>query len=93
MQSGIQSVELELKYCERCGTLGTRRQGSSQVYCESCEKKMAKVYRARPAHRAKDAVKERDEPQEDRPEKKPCQSVVPPFTAINGEFLDGEGWL
>jgi hypothetical protein len=26
----------ELKYCERCGSLGTRRAHSSDTYCESC---------------------------------------------------------
>ena len=26
----------ELKYCERCGSLGMRRAHSSDTYCESC---------------------------------------------------------
>jgi hypothetical protein len=37
----IEIVELELKYCERCGTLWLRPTGSSQVYCGSCAPKMA----------------------------------------------------
>lgn len=45
MQSGrMQSVEL--KYCERCGTLGLRRRGSSHIYCEGCAEEMANVYKA-----------------------------------------------
>ena len=34
-------VELELKYCERCGGLWLRPQDSSEVYCEGCTPKMA----------------------------------------------------
>ena len=33
-------VELELKYCERCGALSLRPQGSEQVYCRGCAIKM-----------------------------------------------------
>ena len=29
-------VELELKYCERCGGLWLRPQGTNGVYCGSC---------------------------------------------------------
>lgn len=32
----IQIIELELKYCERCGGLWLRRQGTEQVYCPPC---------------------------------------------------------
>ena len=34
-------VELELKYCERCGSLWLRRPGSEEVYCISCAPKMS----------------------------------------------------
>jgi len=34
-------VEMELKYCERCGGLWLRPQDSGEVYCESCVPKMA----------------------------------------------------
>jgi ribosomal protein L37AE/L43A len=37
---------MELKYCERCGTLGLRRGGSGQVYCNHCEQAMSQAYRA-----------------------------------------------
>jgi Zn-finger nucleic acid-binding protein len=39
----IEVIELELKYCERCGGLWIRRRGSKQVYCPSCEPKMAEL--------------------------------------------------
>jgi len=29
-------IQLELKYCERCGGLWLRLQGISEVYCASC---------------------------------------------------------
>lgn len=32
----IAVIEMELKYCERCGGLGLRVQGSEQAYCEVC---------------------------------------------------------
>jgi hypothetical protein len=39
----IEIVELELKYCERCGALWLRPTGSSRVYCGSCAPKMAEI--------------------------------------------------
>jgi hypothetical protein len=33
-------VELELKYCERCGALWLRPCGDEQVYCAPCTSKM-----------------------------------------------------
>ena len=30
------SIQLELKYCERCGGLGLRPQGSDLVFCAAC---------------------------------------------------------
>ncbi len=32
----VEIVELELKYCERCGGLWVRQQGSQEVYCAGC---------------------------------------------------------
>jgi hypothetical protein len=29
-------IQLELKYCERCGGLWLRRQGTGQIYCPAC---------------------------------------------------------
>lgn len=29
-------IQLELKYCERCGGLWLRLQGTHEVYCASC---------------------------------------------------------
>ena len=36
----VEIVELELKYCERCGALSLRPQGSEQVYCRACAIRM-----------------------------------------------------
>jgi Zn-finger nucleic acid-binding protein len=40
-------IEVELKYCARCGGLWLRRKGSEQVYCASCEPVMADLPRPR----------------------------------------------
>ncbi len=32
----MQDTAYELKYCERCGSLGLRRCRSSESYCEPC---------------------------------------------------------
>ena len=34
-------IQIELKYCERCGGLWLRRKGSQQIYCASCAPFMA----------------------------------------------------
>jgi hypothetical protein len=34
-------LELELKYCERCGTLWLRLRGSEVVVCRSCARALA----------------------------------------------------
>ena len=59
-------LELELKYCERCGTLRLRPSGSSRIYCASCEREMENVRRAAPRNQP---------PGEPANEKKPCRSV------------------
>jgi Zn-finger nucleic acid-binding protein len=33
-------VQLELKYCERCGALWLRRRGGLEVYCPPCDLEM-----------------------------------------------------
>lgn len=38
--SRCEVIELELKYCERCGGLWLRRQGAEGVYCTGCTVKM-----------------------------------------------------
>jgi len=35
------SIQLELKYCERCGALWLRPKGSDLVFCASCALVMA----------------------------------------------------
>ncbi len=39
----MQFIQLELKYCERCGGLWFRQQGSPDVYCATCAIPMAQV--------------------------------------------------
>jgi hypothetical protein len=34
-------IEVELKYCERCGGLWLRRQGADGVYCGGCRVRLA----------------------------------------------------
>ena len=34
-------LHVELKYCEHCGGLWTRKQGVGVVYCEKCQPKVA----------------------------------------------------
>jgi hypothetical protein len=33
-------IQLELKYCERCGALWLRLRGAQQVYCAPCDLEM-----------------------------------------------------
>lgn len=39
----IEIVEVELKYCERCGGLWIRPCGSERVFCGTCAPKMAEM--------------------------------------------------
>jgi hypothetical protein len=34
--SGMAVIQLELKYCERCGGLFLRRQGLGEIFCSGC---------------------------------------------------------
>ncbi len=36
-----QEIQVELKYCERCGGLWLRPRGADGVYCASCHKRLA----------------------------------------------------
>ena len=36
-------VRVELKYCERCGSLGTRECGAGVVYCDHCLLQVAEL--------------------------------------------------
>jgi hypothetical protein len=36
-----QEIQVELKYCERCGGLWLRPQGTDGVYCASCRVRLA----------------------------------------------------
>jgi len=48
----VEVAQLELKYCERCGGLWVRPQGSEQVYCAPCVIKVADLPKPR-HHRTK----------------------------------------
>ena len=37
----VEVIEMELKYCERCGGLWLRPRGEMEVYCAACAPKMA----------------------------------------------------
>jgi len=41
----LQLIRVELKYCEACGALRLRRQGSGTPYCGPCAKVMAELSR------------------------------------------------
>lgn len=43
----VEIIEMELKYCERCGGLWLRTCGSERVYCGACTEKSGE---RRPAH-------------------------------------------
>jgi Transcription factor zinc-finger len=45
-------LEVELKYCERCGGLWLRAVGRRQIYCPPCIPKMAKMPFRGMTHRA-----------------------------------------
>jgi hypothetical protein len=36
-----EEIQVELKYCERCGGLWLRRRGADGVYCTSCRVRLA----------------------------------------------------
>ena len=39
----VEVVELELKYCERCGSLWLRPKGVQEVYCTRCLAQIARL--------------------------------------------------
>lgn len=39
----LSGIDVELKYCERCGGLWLRPVGGRQIYCPPCIPKMARV--------------------------------------------------
>ncbi len=41
METAVELIEVELKYCERCGGIWLRQKGREQVYCADCEPEMA----------------------------------------------------
>ena len=46
-------IEVELKYCERCGTLWLRPCGSGEQYCAECAPKMSEHALPRPRREAR----------------------------------------
>jgi hypothetical protein len=41
--TSAQEERLELKYCERCGSLWLRPVGGGQIYCVACGREMAQL--------------------------------------------------
>jgi uncharacterized Zn finger protein (UPF0148 family) len=41
--SAANEVQLELKYCERCGGLWLRPVGSGQIYCVGCGREVSQM--------------------------------------------------
>ena len=39
---GRELIELELKYCERCGGLWLRRKGTQHVFCATCTQQLSR---------------------------------------------------
>lgn len=48
----MDNIKLELKYCERCGTLKLRRVDSATTYCRRCEGLLARYTLSRSAGNA-----------------------------------------
>ena len=44
----LEVIELELKYCERCGGLWLRRRDAKEVYCPPCVPQMLRCAIRRP---------------------------------------------
>lgn len=52
----MERITYELKYCERCGSLCTRRSDSSDTYCDACTQMLTHIClpsgaERRPRHR------------------------------------------
>jgi hypothetical protein len=43
----VELIEVELKYCERCGGLWVRPCGGEEVYCDSCRPLVAELPQVR----------------------------------------------
>jgi len=41
----MEVIELELKYCERCGSLWVREMGTGEIFCFPCVLKMQELPR------------------------------------------------
>jgi hypothetical protein len=42
-------IQLELKYCERCGALWLRLRGAQDIYCAACDLEMLDLHAPRRA--------------------------------------------
>jgi Zn-finger nucleic acid-binding protein len=49
----VEIIEMELKYCERCGGLWLRTCGSERVYCSACAEKNGE---RRPTHSSRKSL-------------------------------------
>lgn len=55
VEQGI--VELELKYCERCGGLWLRVRGKDDVYCTACAAQIAELSESMPKYGRRKSVR------------------------------------
>ena len=55
----VEIIELELKYCERCGGLWLRVRGKDDVYCTSCTLQVSTSSNAKPRHAVKKPMRRR----------------------------------
>ena len=62
-----QEIQVELKYCERCGGLWLRLQGTNGVYCASCQAILAAM----------------PNPDDVPPSKARCRKARVPGTSVN----------
>ena len=46
-----EALQLELKYCERCGGLWLRLKGTQEIYCSSCAVALSEVAISRKSKR------------------------------------------
>jgi hypothetical protein len=58
---GLEIVQLELKYCERCGGLWMRVRGAEEVYCPDCAVQVLDLFVSRKRTRPHLPVNDRHE--------------------------------
>ncbi len=78
-----EEIQVELKYCERCGGLWLRRRGTEGVYCASCRVRLA----AMPKPEETPPVEERPRRKARLPGTKVAKEAIQ--TDVRIEYLEG----